>query len=166
MAGDGILLELVPLRFPPGANAILGQAHFIKSVEDIYEAVAGTLPGTPFGLAFSEASGPRLIRSEGTDAELSKAAADNLERLSCGHVFMVILSEAWPIQVLPAIRGVPEVCGIFCATSNPASAIVAREPGGAGGVLGVIDGEAPLGVESPEDVDARRVLLRHFGYKR
>lgn len=158
-------LELVGLDFPEGCNIILGQTHFIKSVEDIYEAVAGSVPGAAFGMAFSEASGPRLVRSDGTDLELRRLAEENLMRLGCGHTFMVILSGAWPIQVLGALRQVPEVCGIFCASANPVSVVVARS-GGGGGVLGVIDGEAPQAVECEADIEARRELLRRFGYKR
>lgn len=161
----GMSLEIVRLSYPEGANVILGQAHFIKTAEDVYEAVASSAPGTRFGLAFSEASGPCLVRSEGTDPELRKVAEENILRLGCGHVFMVVLGDAWPIQVLPAVRAVPEVCTIFCATSNPVGIVVARTAEG-GGVLGVLDGSAPLAVESEEDVSSRRELLRRCGYKR
>jgi hypothetical protein len=159
------VLDLVGLEFPEGANVILGQTHFIKSVEDLYEAVAGTLPGTRFGIAFSEASGPRLVRSDGTDAELRAVAERNIMKLGCGHAFVIVLGEAWPIQVLPAVRAVPEVCTVHCATANRVSVIVARD-GAGGGILGVIDGEAPLAVETPGDVESRKALLRRFGYKR
>lgn len=159
------VLDLVGLEFPEGANVILGQTHFIKSVEDLYEAVAGALPGTRFGIAFSEASGPRLVRSDGTDAELRAVAERNIMKLGCGHAFLIVLGEAWPIQVLPAVRAVPEVCAVHCATANRVSVIVARD-GAGGGILGVIDGEAPLAVETPGDVESRKALLRRFGYKR
>jgi hypothetical protein len=158
-------LDIVRLEFPEGCNIILGQSHFIKTVEDLYESITGTLPGTPFGLAFSEASGPCLIRSDGNDLELKKVAEDNLLRISCGHCFMIVLAKAFPIQVLPAVRAVPEVCRIFCATANPVEVIVARTDQG-GGILGVVDGEPPTAVECPEDVDARLELLKRFGYKR
>ncbi len=161
----GINLESVKLEFPEGCNIILGQSHFIKTVEDLYEAVAGTIPGSPFGIAFSEASGPRLIRSDGNDLELKKIAEENLLAISAGHCFMVVLGEAFPIQVLNSIKAVPEVCSIFCATANPVQVIVARTEQG-GGILGVIDGEPPTAVECREDVEARIELLKRFGYKR
>lgn len=158
-------LESVRLEFPDGCNIILGQSHFIKTVEDLYEAITGTLPGTPFGLAFSEASGPCLVRSDGNDLELKKVAEDNLLRISAGHCFMIVLAKAFPIQVIPAVRAVPEVCRIFCATANPVEVIVARTEQG-GGILGVVDGEPPTAVECREDVEARQELLKRFGYKR
>ncbi|MFO7626011.1 MAG: adenosine-specific kinase [Candidatus Fermentibacteraceae bacterium] len=158
-------LESIRLEFPDGCNIILGQSHFIKTVEDLYEAITGTLPGTPFGLAFSEASGPCLVRSDGNDLELKKVAEDNLLRIAAGHCFMIVLARAFPIQVLPAVRAVPEVCRIFCATANPVEVIVARTEQG-GGILGVVDGESPTAVECREDVEARLELLKRFGYKR
>ena len=161
----GVNLESVKLVFPEGCNIILGQSHFIKTVEDLYEAVAGTIPGSPFGIAFSEASGPRLIRSDGNDLELKKIAEENLLAISAGHCFMVVLGEAFPIQVLNSIKAVPEVCSIFCATANPVQVIVARTEQG-GGILGVVDGESPTAAECPEDVEARIQLLKRFGYKR
>lgn len=158
-------LESIRLEFPDGCNIILGQSHFIKTVEDLYEAITGTLPGTPFGLAFSEASGPCLVRSDGNDLELKKVAEDNLLRIAAGHCFMIVLAKAFPIQILPAVRAVPEVCRIFCATANPVEVIVARTEQG-GGILGVVDGEPPTAVECREDVEARLELLKRFGYKR
>jgi hypothetical protein len=158
-------LESVRLEFPDGCNIILGQSHFIKTVEDLYEAITGTLPGTPFGLAFSEASGPCLVRSDGNDLELKKVAEDNILRIASGHCFMIVLAKAFPIQVMPAVRAVPEVCRIFCATANPVEVIVARTEQG-GGILGVIDGESPTAVECREDVEARLELMKRFGYKR
>jgi hypothetical protein len=157
--------QSIRLEFPDGCNIILGQSHFIKTVEDLYEAITGTLPGTPFGLAFSEASGPCLVRSDGNDLELKKVAEDNLLRIAAGHCFMIVLARAFPIQVLPAVKAVPEVCRIFCATSNPVEVIVART-GQGGGILGVVDGEPPTAVECREDVEARLELLKRFGYKR
>ncbi len=158
-------MEAVDLKFPEGCNIILGQSHFIKTVEDLYEAVAGTVPGSSFGLAFSEASGPRLIRSDGNDLELKRIAEENISAIGAGHCFMVVLGEAFPIQVLNSIKAVPEVCSIFCATANPVQVIVARTEQG-GGILGVIDGESPTAVECQEDVSARIELLKRFGYKR
>jgi len=165
MPGRELTLEAVPIDYPEGCNVILGQTHFIKSIEDIYEAVAGAAPGGRFGTAFSEASGPRLVRSDGTDPELTRIAEAAMMKLGCGHTFIVVLSGIWPIQVMGALKQVPEVCSIFCATANAMAALVARSDSG-GGIVGVIDGESPLAVESPEDVDARKALLRRFGYKR
>ena len=161
----GIKLDEVALNFPEGCNIILGQSHFIKTVEDVYEAVAGTIPGSPFGLAFSEASGPRLVRSDGNDLELRRIAEENIMAISAGHCFIVVLGEAFPIQVLNAIKAVPEVCRIFCATANPVQVIVARTEQG-GGIMGVVDGEPPTAVECDEDINARTELLKRFGYKR
>ncbi|OPL18977.1 MAG: adenosine monophosphate-protein transferase [Candidatus Aegiribacteria sp. MLS_C] len=159
------ILDVVDLDFPEGCNVILGQSHFIKTVEDLYEAVAGTVPGAEFGLAFSEASGPRLVRSDGTSLELRQAAERNLLRLGCGHTFMIVLNGVFPIQVLNQVKMVPEVCRIYCATANPVQVIVGRSDRG-GGVMGVIDGEPPLAVEIEEDVENRLELLRRIGYKR
>jgi len=161
----GVRIEAVDLVFPDGCNIILGQSHFIKTVEDLFEAIAGTIPGSPFGVAFSEASGPCLVRSDGNDLELKKIAEDNLISISSGHCFIVVLGEAYPIQVLNSIKAVPEVCSIFCATANPVQVIVARTDQG-GGILGIVDGESPTAVECDEDVSARIELLKRFGYKR
>ncbi len=160
-----INIEIVDLKFPEGCNIILGQSHFIKTVEDLYEAVSGTIPGSSFGLAFSEASGPCLIRSDGNDLELKRVAEENLMAISSGHCFIIVLGEAFPIQILNRIKAVPEVCNIFCATANPVQVLVART-GQGGGIMGVIDGEAPTAVECEEDVSARIELLKRFGYKR
>jgi len=159
------VFDLVDLDFPEGCNIILGQSHFIKTVEDLYEALAGTVPGAKFGLAFSEASGPRLVRSDGTDLELRRIAEKNLLRLGCGHIFMIALSGVFPIQVLNQVKSVPEVCRIYCATANPVQVMVARSDQG-GGVLGVIDGQPPLAVEIEEDIENRIELLKRIGYKR
>ncbi|MCK5132831.1 MAG: adenosine-specific kinase [Candidatus Sabulitectum sp.] len=158
-------IEAVDLKFPEGCNIILGQSHFIKTVEDLFEVISGSIPGSPFGLAFSEASGPCLIRSDGNDLELKKIAEENLVAISSGHCFIVVLGEAFPIQVLDRIKAVPEVCSIFCATANHVQVLVARTEQG-GGILGVIDGESPTAVECEEDVSARIELLKRFGYKR
>jgi len=158
-------IELVALDYPEGCNIILGQSHFIKSVEDIYEAVCGTVPGARFGLAFSEASGPRLVRSDGTDLELRSIAEKNLLKLGCGHIFMIVLDGIFPIQILNQVKSVPEVCRIYCATANPLQVIVGRSHQG-GGIMGVIDGEPPLAVEIEEDIENRIELLKRIGYKR
>ncbi|MCD4707979.1 MAG: adenosine-specific kinase [Candidatus Sabulitectum sp.] len=160
-----IKIEAVDLNFPEGCNIILGQSHFIKTVEDLYEAVSGTIPGSSFGLAFSEASGPCLIRSDGNDLELKRIAEENLIAISAGHCFIIVLGEAFPIQIMNRIKAVPEVCNIFCATANPVQVLVART-GQGGGIMGVIDGESPTAVECEEDVNARIELLKRFGYKR
>jgi adenosine/AMP kinase len=162
---DEPVIDIVDLDFPEGCNIIFGQSHFIKSVEDLYEAVAGTVPGAEFGLAFSEASGPRLVRSDGTAVELRAVAERNMLRLGCGHTFMIVLSGVFPIQVLNQVKTVPEVCRIYCATSNPVQVIVGRTDQG-GGVMGVIDGEPPLAVEIEEDIESRTELLKRIGYKR
>jgi hypothetical protein len=154
----------VPLEKPADLNVILGQTHFIKTVEDIHEALVTAVPGAKFGLAFCEASGPRLIRWSGTDDALIDLARRNARAIGAGHTFIVFLRDCFPINVLPAIRQVPEVCGIFCATSNPLQVIVAETAQGRG-ILGVVDGEPPLGVEGEADIAERKALLRRFGYK-
>ena len=158
-------LEAVPLEFPSDANLILGQTHFIKTVEDLYEAVVNTVPQAKFGVAFNEASGPCLTRADGNDDELKRLAVANAQALGAGHIFVVIVRNAYPINLLKAIRDVPEVCTIFCATANPAQAIVARGEAGRG-VLGVIDGSSPKGVEDASGVEWRHGFLRKIGYKR
>lgn len=157
-------LSAVRIEIPEGANIIIGQSHFIKTVEDLYEAIVGTVPGAKFGLAFNEASGPCLVRSEGNDDELRQAAIRNAKAAGAGHLFVVLIRNAFPINLLHRIREVPEVCNIFCATANPVELIVAQGGGGCA-VLGVIDGSSPKGVEGPNDVAARKALLRKFGYK-
>jgi len=161
------MLELKSVRMEVQAdtNIIIGQSHFIKTVEDLYEAVATTVPQAKFGLAFNESSGACLTRSEGNDPALRDAAIRNAQALACGHTFVLVLQNAYPINVLPAIREVPEVCSIFCATANPVEVIVAQSEQGRG-VLGVIDGSPPKGVESPADITWRHDLLRKIGYKR
>ena len=157
--------DSVRMEFPSDANIIVGQSHFIKTVEDVYEAVVGTVPQAKFGVAFNESSGPCLIRVEGNDEELKAAAIRNAQALAAGHVFVLIVRNAYPINLLNAIRSIPEVCSIFCATANPVDVIVAASGQGRG-VVGVIDGSAPKGVEGPADVAARKEFLRKIGYKR
>jgi len=158
-------LKSVRVCFPEGANVIIGQTHFIKSVEDLYEAIVGTVPGVKFGIAFCEASGPCLVRVEGNDDKLRKLAAENALEIGAGHTFIVILENAYPINVLNRIKEIQEVCTIFCATANPVDVIVAENERGRG-VVGVIDGEKPKGVETANDAEDRRTFLRKIGYKR
>lgn len=158
-------ITLEPVELPEGTNVILGQSHFIKTVEDLHEALVNAVPGVRFGLAFCEASGARLVRSSGTDDALKAAAERNALRLSAGHAFVVLLGEGfYPINVLNAIKAVPEVCRIFCATANPLQVIVAQTEQGRG-ILGVIDGQPPLGVEGADGVAWRHDFLRTIGYK-
>lgn len=156
--------HVIRVENPDGLNVILGQSHFIKTADDLHEALAGAVPGIRFGLAFCEASGPRLIRASGTAQPLVDLATRAARALGCGHVFVIFLDGTFPINVLGVIRQVPEVCRIFCATANSLEVVVAETEQGRG-VLGVIDGQPPLGVEGPVDVHARRELLRKFGYK-
>jgi len=158
-------LKAVRMEFPAEANIIVGQSHFIKTVEDLYEAVTTTVPQAKFGLAFNEASGACLTRSEGNDQALRDTAVRNAQTLACGHTFVLVLQNVYPINVLNAIRNVPEVCSIFCATANPVEIIVAQSKEGRG-VLGVIDGSSPKGIETQSDVTWRHDLLRKIGYKR
>lgn len=152
------------LEYPIGCNIILGQTHFIKSVEDIYEALVSSIPGIKFGLAFSESSGPCLVRCEGTDSELKDIAAQNVLKIGAGHCFLIIMKNAYPINVLNSIKRVYEVCNIFCATANPVEVIVAETDQGRG-ILGVVDGLKPKGIESTKDVEDRKKFLRDIGYK-
>ncbi len=158
-------MHAVRMEVPADANIIVGQSHFIKTVEDLYEAIATTVPQAKFGLAFNESSGACLTRSEGNDAGLRAAAIRNAQAMACGHTFVVLLQNAYPINVLSAIRNVPEVCSIFCATANPVEIIVAQSEQGRG-VLGVIDGSSPKGIEAESDISWRHDLLRKIGYKR
>ena len=158
-------LKSVKVEIPENANIIIGQTHFIKTAEDIYEAIIGTVPQAKFGLAFCEASGPCLVRIEGNDDRLKNAAAETAERIGAGHTFVVLIENAYPINVLNRIKDVQEVCSIFCATANPVDVIVAENDLGRG-VMGVIDGEKPKGIESPKDAEDRKAFLRKIGYKR
>ena len=158
-------LSLVPIDKPEALNFVLGQTHFIKSVEDIHETLVTAVPGIAFGLAFCEASGARLVRRSGTDDALVELASRNAQAIGAGHSFLLFLGEGYyPINVLNALKAVPEVCRIFCATANPTQVIVAESEQGRG-ILGVIDGEPPLGVEKEKDVAWRKGLLRQIGYK-
>jgi uncharacterized protein len=158
-------LRAVAVDIPEGCNIILGQTHFIKTAEDLYEIIATTVPQARFGIAFTEASGPCLIRTEGNDESLVASCVANLRALGAGHVFCILLREAYPINILNQVKNCPEVCRIFCATANPLQVIVAATAQGAG-ILGVIDGFPPLGVETDEDRTKRREFLRMIGYKR
>ncbi|HTV59063.1 MAG TPA: adenosine-specific kinase [Verrucomicrobiae bacterium] len=157
-------LSTVKMQIPEGANIILGQAHFIKTAEDIYEAVLNTVPGGKFGVAFNEASGPCLIRTEANDEELRSAAVANARLIGAGHVFVLLLRQAYPINLLHRLRDCFEVCSIYCATANPLEVIVAQTPQGRG-VMGVVDGNSPKGVEGPEETRQRREFVRKIGYK-
>ncbi len=161
---EGISISSVGIENPEGLNLILGQTHFIKTVEDIHEALVSTVPGIKFGLAFCEASGPCLIRTSGTEEDLVGLARKNALAIGAGHSFIIFLREAFPVNVLNAVKAVPEVCSIYCATANPLEVIVA-ESGSGRGILGVIDGQGPKGVETEEDVGKRKAMLREFGYK-
>jgi len=158
-------LQVVEVPIPEGANVIVGQAHFIKTLEDLYEALVTSVPGIRFGIAFCEASQKRLIRHEGNDEELRKTAIDACKAIAAGHVFVIYLRNAWPINVLNAIKHVQEVVTIYAATANPLQVIVAETSQGRG-VLGVVDGFTPLGVESEDDIAERRAFLRKIGYKK
>lgn len=157
-------LQTVRIENPEQLNLVLGQSHFIKTVEDLHETLAGSSPHLRFGLAFCESSGPRLVRASGNDDRLRELAVRNALAIGAGHSFIVFLREGFPVNVLNAIKAVPEVCRIFCATANPVDVVVAATPDGRG-ILGVIDGGAPLGVETEEDVAERTALLRRIGYK-
>jgi adenosine/AMP kinase len=160
------MLEFLAVRMeiPADANIIIGQSHFIKTVEDIYEAVATTSPHAGFGLAFNESSGACLVRSEGNDQALRDVAIRNAQALAAGHVF-VLIQNAYPINLLGPLRNVPELCSIFCATANPIEVVLAQTEQGRG-VMGVVDGSSPKGVEAEADVAWRHDLLRKIGYKR
>jgi adenosine/AMP kinase len=159
-----VRLSVVPLGIPEGANLVLGQAHFIKTVEDLYEALAGSSPHLRFGLAFCEASGPRLVRRAGNDQELVDLAVQHALAVGAGHSFVVLLREGFPVNVLNQVKAVPEVCHVFCATANDVQVLVAETDQGRG-ILGVVDGGSPLGVEDEDDERERRQLLRDIGYK-
>jgi uncharacterized protein len=157
-------LKTVKMDIPEGANLIVGQTHFIKTIEDLYEIMIGAMPKSRFGIAFCEASGACLVRCEGNDEELKKKAVDNALRLGAGHTFVILMLDAYPINVLNAVKSCPEVCSLSCATANPVEVIVAESSQGRG-ILGVIDGSSPKGVEGPEEIRWRKDLLRKFGYK-
>jgi hypothetical protein len=157
-------ISTVAIAKPDDVNLVLGQSHFIKTVEDVYEALAGSSPQLRFGLAFCESSGPCLVRRAGNDDELVQHAVQNALAVGAGHSFVVFLREGFPVNVLNALKQVPEVCRIYCATANPVEVVVA-ETGQGRAILGVVDGSPPKGVESEDDVAARKALLRQLGYK-
>jgi adenosine/AMP kinase len=157
-------LKTVRMEFPEDVNIIIGQTHFIKTAEDLYEVMVNAVPGVKFGLAFNEASGPCLVRAEGNDLKLKALAIKNVKAIGAGHVFVIILKDAFPINVLNAIKSCPEICSIFCATANPVEVIIAQTDLGRG-VLGIIDGNSPKGVETDKDVQERKEFLRMIGYK-
>ena len=158
-------LKVVPLEIPAEANIIVGQSHFIKTVEDIYEAIVNSVPQMKFGIAFNEASGPCLTRIDGNDEELKAAATRNATALASGHTFVVVLKNGFPINILKRIQETPQVCNIFCATANAVEVIVAETAQGRG-ILGVIDGSSPKGTESADEAKQRHHFLRMIGYKR
>jgi adenosine/AMP kinase len=158
-------LKTVRLAIPENGNIILGHSHFIKTVEDLYEAIVNTVPQMKFGVAFNEASGDCLIRVDGNDPELERIATGNAQALGAGHAFVIALRDGYPINILSRIREIPEICNIFCATANPVEVILAETAQGRG-ILGVIDGSPPKGIESANDREWRHGLLRKIGYKR
>ncbi|MGO8687145.1 MAG: adenosine-specific kinase [Candidatus Dormibacteria bacterium] len=159
-------MELISVTIdkPDEVNLILGQSHFIKTVEDLHEALVGAVPDVKFGLAFCEASGPALVRWSGTDDALIDLARRTMMELGAGHAFLILLRNAFPINVLSAVRAVPEVCSVYCATANPVEVIVAATDRGRA-ILGVVDGVRSRGIESDGDVAERKAMLRRFGYK-
>jgi len=158
-------LHNIPLDIPTDGNIVVGQSHFIKTVEDIYEAIVNTVPGMKFGIAFNEASGACLTRVDGNDTELEANAVANAQAIGAGHAFVIALRGGFPINILGRIKDVPEVCNIFCATANPVEVIVAQSAQGRG-ILGVIDGNSPKGIESDNDKEWRHRFLRKIEYKR
>ena len=157
-------IKAVRIDIPEGCNIILGQTHFIKTAEDLYEIIATAVPQAKFGVAFTEASGPCLIRAEGNDEGLAGVCVKNLQAAGAGHVFCILLKDAFPVNILNAVKNCPEVCRIFCATANPLEVLVASTEQG-NGIIGVIDGFPPKGVESPRDRAQRKEFLRKIGYK-
>jgi adenosine/AMP kinase len=159
-----VKLKTVTIEKPEGMNIILGQCHFIKTIEDLHEAISGGVPNAKFGIAFSESSGPCLIRRSGNDTELIDLAVKNMLNIGAGHTFIIILRNLYPINILNSIKNVPEVCNIYCATANPVEVILVSNDVGRG-IIGVIDGSSPKGVESAKEVEERKSLLRKLGYK-
>ena len=157
-------LSTVKIKKPDEINFILAQSHFIKTVEDVHETLVEAVPGIKFGIAFCEASGPRIIRTSGTDQEMIKLAADNAKKVGCGHSLFIFLKNAYPVNILNRIKNVSEVVNVYCATANPTEVIIAETRQGRG-VLGVIDGGSPLSIEKEDEVKSRKYLLRKFGYK-
>ena len=159
------VVELVEVDFPEDANVILAQSHFIKTVEDVYEALVSTVPGIKFGIAFNEASGPRLVRTEGNDDKLISIALQDARKIGAGHLLVILIQNAFPINVLASLKSVAEITSIYCATSNPLKAVVVRHGDGAA-LIGVMDGLSPLGVENEQDKRERHDFLRRIGYKK
>jgi adenosine/AMP kinase len=157
-------MKTVTMQIPDGANIIIGQTHFIKTAEDLYEVMINAVPGIKFGIAFCEASGPCLVRAEGNDSSLRESAIQNALNIGAGHTFVILMKEAFPVNVLNAIKACLEVCSVFCATANPVQVIVAETEQGRG-ILGVIDGYSPRGVEDEKDIQNRKQFLRKIGYK-
>ncbi len=157
-------LKIIQLNPPSDGNAILGQSHFIKTVEDLHETIVSSVPGAKFGLAFCEASGPCLVRSSGNDDELRRSAEEQALRIGAGHIFLILLKDAYPINILPRIKEVPEVCSIYAASANPLQVIVAETDQGKA-IIGVVDGFASKGIEAEKDVQDRKQFLRKIGYK-
>ena len=157
-------MKTVIMQIPDGANIIIGQTHFIKTAEDLYEVMINAVPGIKFGIAFCEASGPCLVRAEGNDSSLRESAIQNALNIGAGHTFVILMKEAFPVNVLNAIKACLEVCSVFCATANPVQVIVAETEQGRG-ILGVIDGYSPRGVEDEREIQNRRQSLRKIGYK-
>ena len=155
----------IPVEIPADANFILGQTHFIKTIEDLYEIMVNTVPQGKFGIAFNEASGPCLIRHDGNDDDLRQCAIKTMQAIGAGHAFCIFMRDAYPINVLPAVKACREVCGIYCATANPLQVIIAQHENGRG-IVGVIDGASPKGVETDENIAERIGFLRKIGYKR
>jgi adenosine/AMP kinase len=160
------MLNFITIKMEPPENTsiILGQAHFIKTVEDLHEALTNAVPDIKFGIAFCEASGPCLVRHEGNDPDLRQLASEKALQIACGHTFLIIIKNAYPINVLDKIKAVPEVCNIFAATSNPLEVIIAQTEQGRG-IIGIIDGNKTKAIENPTDITERRTLLRNLGYK-
>jgi len=157
-------LKIVKIEKPADMNFILGQAHFIKTVEDLYEAIVQTVPSMKFGIGFCESSGPALVRYAGNDPKLIKLAQTNTLELACGHCFIIFMEGGFPINILNTVKNIPEVCQVFCATANPVEVIVAETEGGRG-ILGVIDGLKTKGIETDADIKVRKYFLRKIGYK-
>jgi adenosine/AMP kinase len=158
-------IKTIKIKKPDEVNVILGQSHFIKTVEDLYEVMVNSVPGVKFGLGFVESSGACKVRSEGTDPELRQMAAENALEIGSGHSFVIFMRNAYPINVLNALKNLPEVCSIYCATANPVEVIVAENDSGSRGILGVIDGQRPKGIEGQEEIAWRKEFLRKIGYK-
>ncbi|OGV95609.1 adenosine monophosphate-protein transferase [Microgenomates group bacterium RBG_16_45_19] len=161
---NGLILDLINLQNQPDYNLVLAQSHFIKTVEDVHELVVNCVPGAKFGLAFNEASGPLMIRTSGTEPKLIKEAVRLAKLIGCGHLLVLVMTNVYPINILPRLSDVPEIVSLYCATANPVQVVVAASQQGRG-VLGVIDGGTPKGVESGQEITQRQQLLRQMGYK-